>query len=109
MRLLVGYISGLDLLVNNFKEILNMGKYRKKPIMIEAVQWSGKNIKELSSFTGKDFYQKEVDIGTTDATVKTLEGELRAGQFDYIIKGVKGEHYPCKPDIFNATYEKIEN
>lgn len=82
-------------------------KFRKKPVVVDVTQWTGRNIEELSEFTGGDFYQKCVDIGTTFATVKTLEGEHIASQFDYIIKGVAGEHYPCKPDIFEKTYEPV--
>jgi len=80
-------------------------EYRKKPVVIDAVQWTGHNFDELEEFTEGDFYQKEVDIGTSHATVKTLEGEHIALCGDFIIKGVAGEHYPCKPDIFEQTYE----
>ena len=83
-------------------------KYRKKPVVIEAIQWTGKNYAELQEFTIYDFYRKDVDFGTTDATIKTLEGEFRVAQFDWVIKGIKGEHYSCKPNIFKATYEKLQ-
>lgn len=84
-----------------------MPKYRKKPVTIEAMQWTVDNKDELIKFTNGDFYQKEVDKGTSFATVNTLEGEHIATENDFIIKGIKGEHYPCKPDIFEITYEAL--
>ena len=82
-----------------------MAKFRKKPVVIEAVQFNGKNFDEIFSFCPKAerFYQirnQEDNIG-----IKTLEGYMEASQFDWIIKGVNGEYYPCKPDIFEKTYE----
>ncbi len=80
-------------------------KYRKKPIVIEAIQWTGKNIDEVLRFMPK------VDIGQKhqeeELTIITLEGNMTTSKGDWIIKGVKGEFYPCKPDIFEATYEKV--
>ena len=100
-------------------------KYRKKPIIIEAIQWNGKNKKEIKSFCGdyatfvsvETFEYNEVVleimkynelITQSKLIIKTLEGELVAMQGDYIVKGIKGEFYPCKPDIFEQTYEKYE-
>ncbi len=90
-------------------------KYRKKPVVIEAVQWTGKNHREMWDFlTGKvnDYIQPSGDNFYIDhnkikggLVIKTLEGEHIATIGDYIIKGVKGEFYPCKPDIFQKTYE----
>lgn len=82
-----------------------MAKYRKKPVEIQAVQWNGENIKEVLDFS-KDAY-----LGKDDCTlfVETLEGDMKASIGDYIIKGVNGEFYPCKPDIFEKTYEKATN
>lgn len=78
-------------------------KFRKKPVVIEAVQWTGDNLSEIQQFYKPD----SILIG--DAIfIKTLEGNMLAGKFDWIIKGVKGEFYPCKPDIFEATYEPVE-
>lgn len=77
-----------------------MAKFRKKPVVIEAVQWTGSNGNEIVRFiTGLP------DAEAFDETIKTLEGEMHASVGDWIIKGVKGEFYPCKPDIFEATYE----
>lgn len=78
-------------------------KYRKKPVVIEAVKWKGTNIKELYAFAGDNYYFKDGVL-----FIKTLEGELTASIGDYIIKGVNGEFYPCKPDIFEKTYEVVE-
>ena len=93
-------------------------KYRKKPIIIEAIQWNGKNIKEIMKFLESEFkYQKGTMYITAKFTyepntnllkIMTLEGEMKANINDFIIKGVNGEYYPCKPDIFLKTYEKVE-
>lgn len=83
-----------------------MAKYRKKPVVIEAVQWNGYNLNECCDFC-------PAIIGETfrangNLTIPTLEGKMTANTNDYIIKGVNGEFYPCKPDIFAKTYEKVE-
>jgi hypothetical protein len=80
-----------------------MAKYRKKPVVIEAVQWTGNNPEAISEFCG-DF----VSWPEGNPQFATLEGDLYAREGDWIIKGVKGEFYPCKPDIFAATYEAVE-
>ncbi len=78
-------------------------KYRKKPVTIEAIQWLGTNLSEIDDFVGGSI----ANNGTT-LVIHTLEGDMEASIGDYIIKGVKGEFYPCKPDIFLATYEKVD-
>lgn len=81
-----------------------MAKFIKKPVAIEAVEWTGKNLHEISKFCKGDAYIEETcDTGDV-LVIKTLEGQHMATVGDYIIKGVKGEHYPCKPDIFRKTY-----
>ena len=82
-----------------------MKKYRKKPVVIEAIQWDGEDntLNELARFIGKDIY---LDV-CSQFTIETLEGDMKASLFDYIIKGIQGEFYPCKPDIFEATYEEV--
>ena len=80
-------------------------KYRKKPVVIEAVQWTGDNLVEVSMLMphgGYDGIAKTIKI-------ETLEGEMVANIGDYIIKGIKGEFYPCKPDIFEQTYEECND
>jgi hypothetical protein len=85
-------------------------KYRKKPIEIEAIQFNGKNIKEIELFLGykpEKYYDSMANL--TILSIKTIEGTLVAMEDDWIIKGIRGEFYPCKPDIFKLTYEKIED
>lgn len=80
-------------------------KYRKKPVVIEALQYDGtdENFYDLMKFTeGNLFWEKELGC----PLVETLEGNMTVSDGDYIIKGVKGEFYPCKPDIFEMTYDK---
>lgn len=77
-------------------------QYRKKPIVIETIQWTGDNLEELQNFVGSALaYDGKLII-------HTLEGDHVAKVGDYIIKGVHGEFYPCKPDIFAKTYETVE-
>lgn len=80
-----------------------MGKYRKKPVVIEARQWDGANAVELLTWIGEDATQDGATL-----MIYTLEGTHEASLGDWIIKGVKGEFYPCKPDIFEQTYEPAE-
>lgn len=76
-------------------------KYRKKPVIIEAIQWNGKNLTEIDNFVGGS-----LKIEGSSLVIHTLEGDMEASIDDYIIKGVNGEFYPCKPDIFDKTYER---
>ena len=77
-------------------------KYRKKPVVIEAIQWTGNNEEEILDFCqGKSSYTAE----NNEITINTLEGIMYASCGDFIIKGVHGEFYPCKPEIFAKTYE----
>lgn len=78
-------------------------KYRKKPVVIEAVQWTGSNRSEVLEFSPVAFWGDN-----TGLKISTLEGALHASEGDWIIKGVQGEFCPCKPDIFTATYEAVE-
>lgn len=82
-----------------------MAKYRKKPVVIEAVRWTGKNFDEVAEL-GDDVF---VSYGTENAhlEIKTLEGRMTASLGDWVIRGIKGEVYPCKDDIFRATYEEV--
>ena len=85
-------------------------KYRKKPVTIEAIQFtdSDERVQELIEFARENFTPHGDLEHYTYAVIKTLEGDHRADIRDYIIKGVQGEFYPCKPDIFNTTYEAVE-
>jgi len=75
-------------------------KYRKKPVVVEAVQWFG--FKEGPHDLGIVPYNPDTNLGW----IETLEGGHAVTPGDYIITGIKGEKYPCKPDIFELTYEK---
>lgn len=93
-----------------------MPKFRKKPITIEAIQWNGRNFNEISYFTddwhGNKVAHEDAEesaLTTGHMFIQTLEGTMRADRYDWIIKGVNGEFYPCKPDIFEKTYESVEN
>ena len=87
-------------------------KYRKKAVIIEAVQWTGDNLAEILEFV--NHMDIRVSKGVSNGVVKedlfinTLEGTMHASEGDWIIKGVHGEFYPCKPDIFEETYEPVE-
>lgn len=103
-------------------------RYREKPVVIEAMRWVGpdeESVTALAGFMDEAMIREPVPDGATEwpsrsrdhmsygsidesdgsVLVHTLEGDMRAGVGDWIIKGVKGEFYPCKPDIFDATYE----
>ena len=93
-------------------------KFRKKPVVIDAIQWLGDNLFDVITFTDGtpnirgmhagekwDDYCRLVD--TDGLKIFTLEGKMNASVGDWIIKGVHGEFYPCKPDIFAVTYEKV--
>lgn len=85
-------------------------KYRKKPVTIEAIKLTLENINDVCKFIG-NVRSAGFDDTFTECFIEipTLEGNMFAKSGDYIIKGVKGEFYPCKPDIFEMTYEKVED
>ncbi len=85
-------------------------KFRKKPIVIEAVQLRRDTWDEMCEFVGIGYLtelQGNLDGKTMELDIPTLEGVMRANEGDWIIRGVKGEFYPCKPDIFRETYEEV--
>jgi hypothetical protein len=83
-----------------------MAKYRKKPVVIEALLYAGSDETALAIVEWSD---GKVSAANGDHTlaIETLEGTMCAEPGDYIIRGVKGEYYPCKPDIFSETYEPV--
>lgn len=87
-----------------------MAKYRKKPVVVEAVRFfdTAESLAELSEFMGTDIRVNYADPDNPTLIIPTLEGDHIASVGDYIIKGIKGEFYPCKPDIFEMTYEKVD-
>ena len=95
-------------------------KYRKKPVVIDAIQLTSNSIKAVYEFLGHkvnlgsdwrmhdrwdDYRNSIVKYGMP---INTLEGSMKASMGDYIIKGIQGEFYPCKPDIFEQTYELVK-
>lgn len=86
-----------------------MPKFVKKPVVIEACQFDGANITEVENFVGKKLPTVISSNEDTQLVVSTLEGDMKASKGDWIIKGVNGEFYPCKPDIFEKTYDVVEN
>ena len=85
-------------------------KYRKKPIVIEAVQWTGENAEEVVKLSNgsrelefcDDFIEDKPEV-----KIKTLEGIMTANKGDWIIKGISNEFYPCRNDIFEKTYKPV--
>jgi hypothetical protein len=88
-----------------------MGRFRKKPVVVDAWRFTGQDRHEWPMWvkshpTTAAFYDDiAASLPCSHITIGTLEGEMRADRGDWIIRGVKGELYPCKPDIFEATYE----
>jgi hypothetical protein len=86
-----------------------MPKFRKKPIVIEAIQWDGfiETIEDMKDSWGQEFILSAINYKDYFG-ITTLEGVMNVSIGDYIIKGIQGEFYPCKPDIFEKTYELVE-
>jgi hypothetical protein len=82
-------------------------RYRKKPVEIEATRLTTDSFRRIIEWLNAERVNFEVQPNNAISII-TLEGAMLAAQGDWIIKGIKGEFYPCKPDIFNATYEKVE-
>ena len=78
-------------------------QYQKKPVTVSAVKWDGTNLQEILSITNNKAMMKN-DI----LIIPTLEGTMAAEVGSYVIKGVKGEYYPCREDIFEDTYEEVK-
>ena len=77
-------------------------QYVKRPIAIVAIQWTGNNWTDV-----RDFISGHYTGINRKIFIHTLEGDMEASAGDFIIKGIKGEFYPCKPDIFEASYEEV--
>jgi len=86
-----------------------MRRYTKKPVEIEALQWTGENKAEIFDFCSLSYFNTELETGALNLMIQTLEGSMSASVGDYIIKGVRGEFYACKPDIFALTYDEVNN
>ena len=81
-----------------------MAKYRKKPVEIDAIEWTGKNVKQIMDFMN---WRNADHDDKNGLIIRTLEGSHHASIGDMIIKGIQGEFYPCKPDIFAQTYDLV--
>ena len=104
------YTTAADAAARPAETVAEAVSYRKKPVTIEARQFDGTNAAEIAAWCGG-----KVESATCHGdgppylvVIDTLEGRMVAGRDDYVIRGVKGEFYPCKPDIFAATYEPAE-
>ena len=78
-------------------------QYKKKPVTVSAVKWDGTNLQEILSFTNNKAMMKSNTL-----IIPTLEGTMAAEIGSYIIRGIKGEYYPCRGDIFEDTYEEVK-
>lgn len=84
-------------------------EYRKKPVVVEAIQFDGWNWTECYQFMSNEpVFLPQIIKKMDSIQIDTLEGKMTANIGDYIIKGVNGEFYPCKPDIFEKTYEEVK-
>lgn len=86
-------------------------KYRKKPVVIDAIQWTGNNMYDIVKFSEGSDVEISDFVFPCDkdfCIIETLEGNHKCSKGDWIIKGLKGEFYPCKPDIFERTYEPVQ-
>ena len=91
-------------------------RYKKKPVVVFAIRWTGNNLKDVIAFTGlhesaKKWTWEEYEevVRKEGLKIFTLEGPLMASIGDMIVRGIAGEFYPCKPDIFKNTYEEIDD
>lgn len=84
-------------------------KYRKKPVEIEAIQYIGNNVEEVEEFVGNQLlrYNNTQEENDYSLGIPTLECIMKASVGDYIIRGVRNEFYPCKPEIFRITYDEV--
>lgn len=91
-----------------------MAKFRKKPVVINAIQWKGGDTKELSDFCGRDWTRADVvDMAFDDPEQVVIWNKAERQYLNvpvghWLIRGVQGEYYPCKPDIFEETYEPAD-
>lgn len=85
-------------------------RYRKKPVEIEAVQFDGDNRRQVLSFiypTMSEDGLRGAEVMALPIVIPTLEGDMNVSVGDWVIRGIKGEYYPCKPDIFEASYDVV--
>lgn len=85
-----------------------MGFYKKKPVVIEAKVFTNESATSVADWAGSQAMLEHTPDNTWQLVIHTLEGDMVANEGDYILKGVKGEFYPCREDIFLETYEPAE-
>lgn len=94
-----------------------VNKFIKKPVMVEAVKWDGLNLDEVTQFVDEEHLVVEIEDAAWQVgdyapplclSIRTLEGLMHISKYDYIIKGTKGEFYPCKPYVFDSCYEQMK-
>ena len=85
--------------------LTNPVAYRKKPVVIEAMELTRESLEDVKTWCDGQYWSQPPMRAITGLRIVTLEGQMNASFGDWIIKGVKGEFYPCKPDIFKAIYE----
>lgn len=83
-------------------------KYRKKPVVVNAVKWNGNIDEIINALQVKNSFPRFPYLLNGELIIPTLEGTMKANIGDYIIRGIANELYPCKPEIFEASYEKVE-
>lgn len=96
--------------MNNDQKQTTAGRYRKKPVVIEAMRFDGSWVSGrtiLDWIDGDEAHWRGNGPESGELIIRTLEGDHLASPGDWIIRGVNGEHYPCKPDIFRATYDEV--
>lgn len=91
-----------------WREEMSPQEFRKKPVVIEAMQVAAENVATVAAWCGAPYRPHDDVVAAPHLLIPTLEGTMRAEIGDWIIRGVKGEFYPCKPDIFAATYEPAD-
>lgn len=94
------YITSFE--IKDLDKMKSKYTYRKRPVEVEAIQWTGDNYVDVCIFMSRTALREDNYI-----IIETFEGKVKASIGDYIIKGINNEFYPCKPDIFEKTYEKV--
>jgi len=84
-----------------------INKWRKKPVVIEAVKFTFENSDEVMKWCGGSYWSMAPFRAITGMTMKTLNGPVNVEYGEYVIQGIAGEFYPCKPDIFSKSYEAV--
>lgn len=84
-------------------------RYRKRPMVIEAMQWTGDNIHQIWDWAGAQDVYGPTEKNLNSLIISTLEGKMRCNLGDFVLKGIRGELYPCEKSIFIESYEEVED